>query len=77
MSSSSGGFWPGEAPAGDEHEDHDVEELETDPVGAEDVALAETEPESEAATEPEVESEPAPESSTAPPSAIPSATSHR
>ena len=26
MSSSSGGFWPGEAPAGDEHDDQDVEE---------------------------------------------------
>jgi 6,7-dimethyl-8-ribityllumazine synthase len=55
MSSSSGGFWPGEAePEGDEHEEQDVEEVETEAVAPE-----VTEPESE--PEPEPESEPAPE----------------
>ena len=66
MSSSSGGFWPGEetgeeadeAPQGDEPAYHDVEETETGAVGA--AGFAVTEPEPELEPEPETEPEPEP-----------------
>jgi 6,7-dimethyl-8-ribityllumazine synthase len=63
MSSSSGGFWPGEAPADDDPEKDDpendgTEELSDDEIGDEKPEVTEPEPESE----PETESEPEPES---------------
>jgi 6,7-dimethyl-8-ribityllumazine synthase len=69
MSSSSGGFWPGEetgeetdeAPVGDETAYHDVPEVEAGAAGAADLAITEPEPEPEPELEPEFEPEPGPE----------------
>src|SRR5438067_1844463 len=74
MSSSSGGFWPGEAPEGDEPEDDEIgnEDLEVDQPEPEAEPESEdqqstgwqlpgSEPESEPEPEPELELEPEPE----------------
>jgi 6,7-dimethyl-8-ribityllumazine synthase len=55
MSSSSGGFWPGEAPANDEPEDQDVEAVEDMVEADEDVEVTEPEPQPEPEPEPEAE----------------------
>jgi 6,7-dimethyl-8-ribityllumazine synthase len=57
MSSSSGGFWPGEMPADNDPEKDDVDELSDDAIGGEDREVEEPAP----APEPEPEPEPRPE----------------
>jgi 6,7-dimethyl-8-ribityllumazine synthase len=61
MSSSSGGFWPGdetsETPEGAEPENHDVEETEAGAAVAADLPVTEPEPEQEPESEPEPEPE--------------------